>query len=210
MDERAKLTDQELRDAAAEAGISPEELRQALVQRSGGAPPGALARATGGAAVQSYSAQTHLSLPPDQAAEQVRGAIGKQVGHRGHRQGNGDIDILDDRTGMLYRIHSEPDGQGGALIHVATERTGGTMALASVMFGAVTLGVLTIGWLFAWSLIFWLGLGMLAAGGAGLFLANQRVATNHRQAQLVVSQALVDAEESLPPASDPPRALRPG
>jgi hypothetical protein len=208
MDERAKLTEQELRDAAAEAGISPEELRQALVQRSGGAPPGAIARATG-ASVQAYSAQTQLSLPPDQAAERVRSAIGKQVGHRGHRQGSGDIDILDDKTGMLYRIHTEADGQGGALVHVSTDRTGGTMALAGVMFGLASLGVIAFGWLFS-SLIFWLGFGLLAAGGAGLFLANQRVASNHRQAQLVVSQALVDAEEALPAASDPPRALRPG
>lgn len=209
MDERAKLTEQELREAAAEAGISPEELRQALVQRStGAASPGPLAR-TSGAAVQSYSAQTHLSLPPDRAAEQVRSAIGKQVGHRGHRQGNGDIDILDDKTGMLYRIHSEGDGQGGALVHVATERTGGTMMLAGVMFGAASLGILAVGWLFS-SLIFWLGFGLLMAGGAGLFLANQRVGANHRQAQLVVSQALVDAEEGLPVADAPPRALRPG
>ncbi len=208
MDERAKLTDQELREAAAEAGISPEELRQALVQRSGGAPSGALVRDASPAA-QGYSAQTQLSLPPDQAVERVRGAIGKQVGHRGHRQGNGAIDILDDKTGMLYRIHAEADGQGGALVHVATERSGNNMALAAAMFGAATLGVITIGWLFS-SLIFWLGFGLLMAGGAGLFLANQKVASNSRQAQLVVSQALVDAEEALPAAEAPPRALRPG
>jgi hypothetical protein len=208
MDERAKLTDQELREAAAEAGISPEELRQALVQRSGGAPSGALVRDASPAA-QGYSAQTQLSLPPDQAVERVRGAIGKQVGHRGHRQGNGAIDILDDKTGMLYRIHAEADGQGGALVHVATERSGNNMALAAVMFGAASLGVITIGWLFS-SLIFWLGFGLLMAGGAGLFLANQKVASNGRQAQLVVSQALVDAEEALPAAEAPPRALRPG
>ncbi|MBL9104569.1 MAG: hypothetical protein JNL82_26730 [Myxococcales bacterium] len=209
MDERAKLTEQELRDAAAEAGISPEELRQALVQRSGGTPGGALARSSG-AAVQGYTAQTHLSLPPDQASERVRAAIGAQVGHRGHRQGNGDIDILDDKTGMVYRIHTEGDGQGGALVHVSTERTGGTLALAGTMFGAATLGIIGVGWLFSLSLFFWLGIGLLAAGGAGLFMASKRVGDNHRQAQLVVSQALVDAEEALPAADAPPRALRPG
>lgn len=209
MDERAKLTEQELRDAAAEAGISPEELRQALVQRSGGAPAGPLARTSGTTAMQGYSAQTNLSVPPDQAAERVRGAIGKLVGHRGHRQGGGAIDILDDKTGMLYRIHTEADGQGGALVNVSTERSGGTMGLAAVMFGATSLGVIALGYLF-FPLLFWLGVGMLMAGGAGLFLANQRIAGHHRQAQLVVSQALVDAEEALPAADAPPRALRPG
>jgi len=208
MDERAKLTDQELREAAAEAGISPEELRQALVQRSGGST-GTLAKSSGAAVAQGYSAQTHLSLPPDQAVERVRSAIGKQVGHRGHRQGDGAIDILDDKTGMLYRIHGESDGQGGALVRVATERSGNNMALAAAMFGAASLGVIAIGWLFS-SLIFWLGFGLLMAGGAGLFLANQKVASNGRQAQLVVSEALVDAEEALPAAEAPPRALRPG
>lgn len=210
MDERAKLTDQELREAAAEAGISPEELRQALVQRSGGAPSGggALTRSSA-AAVQNYSAQTHLSLPPDQALEQVRGAIGKQVGHRGHRQGGGAIDILDDKTGILYRITAEADGAGGALVHVTTERSGSNMALATAMFVAASLGVVALGWLL-FPLLFWLGLGMLGAGGVGLFLASQKGASNGRQAQLVVSQALVDAEEALPPADAPPRALRPG
>lgn len=206
MDERSKLTDQELREAAAEAGISPEELRQALVQRSGGG--GSLAK-TPGAAVQGYSAQTHLSLAPDQAVERVRSAIGKQVGHRGHRQGNGAIDILDDKTGMLYRIQGEADGQGGALVRVETERSGNNMGLAAAMFGAASLGVIAIGWLFS-PLIFWLGFGLLAAGGAGLFLASQKVSSNVRNAQLVVSQALVDAEEALPAADAPPKALRPG
>src|SRR4028118_563387 len=70
MNERAKLTDQELREAAAEAGISPEELRQALVQRSGGGPSNALAKSAG-AAVAGYSAPTQSSLP---ARPRARGA----------------------------------------------------------------------------------------------------------------------------------------
>jgi hypothetical protein len=207
MDERAKLTDQELREAAAEAGISPEELRQALVQRSGGAPGTALAKSAG-AAVAGYTAQTQLSLPPDRAVEGVRTAIARQVGHRGHRQGNGDIDILDDRTGMLYRIHGESDGQGGALVHVRTERTGSSLALAAVMFTTVALGVTALGFLLS-SLMMWLGLGLLVAGGAGVFLAGGRVAGMQRQAELVVAQALVEAEESAPLAGGPPRALPP-
>lgn len=205
MNERAKLTDQELRDAAAEAGISPEELRQALSQRSGGGPGTAIAKSAG-AAVQGYSAQTQLALPPDRAAEGVRAAIARQVGHRGHRQGNGDIDILDDRTGMLYRIHASSDGQGGALVQVRSERTGSSLALAAVMFTTVALGVTALGFVLS-SLMMWLGLALLVAGGAGVLMAGGRAAGISRQSELVVAQALVEAEETAPLAS--PRALPP-
>lgn len=207
MDERVKLTDQELREAAAEAGISPEELRQALVQRSGGGPGDALARSAGAAAV-GRSAQTRLALPPDRALEGVRAAIARQVGHRGHRQGNGDIDILDDRNNILYRIHADPDGQGGALVAVRSERTGSSLALAAVMFTTVALGVTALGFLLS-SLVMWLGLVLLAAGGAGVFLAGGRAAGTQRQAELVVAQALVEAEEAVPVGPGPARALPP-
>ena len=207
MDERAKLTDQELREAAAEAGISPEELRQALVQRSGGGSGNALAKSAG-TAVAGYSAQTRLALPPERAIEGVRTAVARQVGHRGHRQGNGDIDILDDRTNMLYRIHADPDGQGGALVAVRTERTGSSLALAAVMFTTVALGVTALGFLLS-ALLMWLGVGLLVAGGAGVFLAGGRAAGMQRQAELVVAQALVEAEEAVPVGPEAVRALPP-
>ncbi len=204
MNERAKLTEHELREAAAEAGISPEELRQALVQRSGGST--AMAR-TPGAAVAGYSAQTQFSLPPDRAIEAVRAAIARQVGHRGHRQGNGAIDILDDRTGMLYRIQGESDGQGGALVHVASEKSGSNLVLAGVMFATVAVAVTILGMLVS-SFLVWLGVGMMLAGGAGVFMARGRSATVQRQGELVVAQALVDAEEGAA-LGGPPRALPP-
>ncbi len=207
MDERAKLTDQELREAAAEAGISPEELRQALVQRSGGAPGHALARSTGNAAAP-YSAQTRLAQPPEHALEGVRAAIGRQVGHRGHRQGNGDIDILDDRNNILYRVHADPDGQGGALVQVRTERTGSSLALAAIMFATVALGIVALGF-FLSTMMVWLGVFLAAAGGAGVFLAAKRGAGGQRHAELVVAQALVEAEEAVPASPGPPRALPP-
>jgi hypothetical protein len=42
---------------------------------------------------------------------------------------------------MLYRIHSESDGQGGALVEVRSERSGNNLALAAVMFSGVAIGV---------------------------------------------------------------------
>ncbi len=208
MNERANLTDQELREAAAEAGISPEELRQALAQRSSGAPSSALAKSAG-AAVQGYSARTQLNLPPDRAAETVRAAIGRQVGHRGHRQGNGDIDILDDRSGMLYRIRSESDGQGGALVEVRSERSGNNLALAAVMFSGVAVGVTILGFMIS-TILMMLGLGLLVGSAAAIVLAGGRAASMQKQAELVVAQALVEAEEAVPLTAGPPQALPPG
>lgn len=207
MNERAKLTDQELREAAAEAGISPEELRQALAQRSGGAPSSALARSAG-TAVQGYSARTQLSLPPDRAAETVRTAIARQIGHRGHRQGNGDIDILDERAGMLYRIRSESDGQGGALVEVRSERSGNNLALAAVMFSGVAVGVTILGFMIS-TIVMMLGLGLLAGSVIAIVMAGGRAAGMQKQAELVVAQALVEAEEAVPLTAGPPRALAP-
>ena len=207
MNERAKLTDQELREAAAEAGISPEELRQALAQRAGGTTGTALTRSAG-AAVTGYAAQTQLALAPDQAIEAVRAGIARQVGHRGHRQGNGSIDILDDSTGMLYRIQAEPDGQGGALVRVGSERTGSSLALAAVMFTTVAVGVGLLGLLLS-TMMVWLSVLMAAAGGAGIYLATHRVAGMQRRSEQVVAQALVEAEEAVPLTPGTPRALPP-
>lgn len=207
MNERAKLTDQELREAAAEAGISPEELRQALAQRSGGGTDTALARSAG-AAVTGYAAQTGLALAPDQAIEAVRASIARQVGHRGHRQGNGSVDILDDSTGMLYRIQAESDGQGGALVRVGSERTGSSLALAAVMFTTVAVGVGLLGLLLS-TMMVWLSILMAAAGGAGIYLSMHRVAGMQRRSEQVVAQALVEAEEAVPLTPGPPRALPP-
>jgi len=207
MNERAKLTDQELREAAAEAGISPAELRQALAQRSSGAPSSALARSAGTAA-QVYSAGTQLALPPDRAAETVRAAIARQIGHRGHRQGNGDIDILDDRAGMLYRIRSESDGQGGALIEVRSERSGNNLALATMMFSSVAVGVIVLGIMIS-TIVMMLGIGLLVSSVFAIVMAGRRAAGMQKQAELVVAQALVEAEEDVPLTAGPPRALAP-
>ena len=138
----------------------------------------------------------------------MRTAIARQVGHRGHRQGNGDIDILDDRTHMLYRIHAEPDGQGGALVAVRSERTGSSLALAAVMFATVALAVTALGFIVS-SLLMWLGVVLLLAGGAGVVMAGGRAAGMQRQSELVVAQALVEAEEAVPIDAGPPRALPP-
>ncbi|WP_434421121.1 hypothetical protein [Nannocystis pusilla] len=82
------LSEQELREAAAEAGISPEELRRALVERNGPQATGkALVRRSEGAELAQYSAETRLDVPPEQALER-RAARLRQAG-RSHRPSPG-------------------------------------------------------------------------------------------------------------------------
>ena len=69
MNSSAKLTDAELREAAAEAGISPEELRRALAERHSDLPA---TIDTPSGVLASTSLETRLALPPEHAGETVR------------------------------------------------------------------------------------------------------------------------------------------
>lgn len=209
MNEGAKLTEQELRDAAAEAGISPEELRRALVERNPESPSKALARRHSDEGLATYSAEANLQLPPDHALDVVRRALARQVGHSGHRQGSARADIVDEQAGVVYKVSSVSDGSGGALVKVEVD--GGAarshLALGGVILGGLALGITAFGALLA-PLIMWFGISLGVASAAGLVLASSRAAARRRHAELVVAQALVEAEEAPAPASGP-RALPP-
>ncbi|MCY0988203.1 hypothetical protein OV203_13780 [Nannocystis sp. ILAH1] len=205
------LSEQELREAAAEAGISPEELRRALVERNGPQATGkALVRRSEGAELAQYSAETRLDVPPEQALDVVRRAFAKQVGHTGHRQGPSRADIVDDSAGVVYKIHADGDGQGGALVKVDVDAGAGrsNLALGGFILGGFSLGITAFGALLA-PLIMWAGITLGVVGAAALFLAAARLSQGRKRAELIVAQALVEAEEA-PALSGPPRALRPG
>ena len=205
------LSEQELREAAAEAGISPEELRRALVERNGPQATGkALVRRSDGAEPAQYSAATRLDVPPEQALDVVRRAFAKQVGHTGHRQGPSRADIVDDSAGVVYKIHADGDGQGGALVKVDVDAGAGrsNLALGGFILGGFSLGITAFGALLA-PLIMWAGITLGVVGAAALFLAAARLSQGRKRAELIVAQALVEAEEA-PALSGPPRALRPG
>lgn len=213
MTEGAKLTEQELRDAAAEAGISPEELRRALVQRSNPtAPTTALARTDRGRGeLAPYSAETQLSMHPDQALEAVRRAIGRQVGHHGHRQGSARADIVDERAGVVYKVSSAADGQGGSLVKVEVDAGAGrsNLALGGFILGGFALGITAFGALLS-SLIMWGGISLGVLGAVALFVAGARLESGRKHAEQIVAQALLEAEEA--PAAlpgGPPKALPP-
>lgn len=213
MAEGSSLTEQELREAAAEAGISPEELRRALIERNQPAGPGkALARRMEGPEAAEYSAEARLELPPEQALDVVRRALAKQVGHTGHRQGAGRADIVDDSAGVVYKLAATADGQGGALVKVDVDAGTGrsNLALGGFILGGFSLGITAFGALLA-PLIMWAGITLGVVGAAALFLAGARLRAGRKRAELVVAQALVEAEET--PALGPGgahRALRPG
>src|SRR5690606_29281559 len=87
----AQLSDEELREAAAEAGISPHELRHALAQREGTD----LARPDDAGTLmgppERGASEAHvvgrIGRPPGQAIAAVRASIERQTGRTGHRQG---------------------------------------------------------------------------------------------------------------------------
>jgi hypothetical protein len=201
------FSEEELRQAAAEAGISPQELRLALAERDGVIAP---APKRGSALVPRRSSpvkQVESSLPmaPREAIGAVRSSIEKQTGLRGHMQGDGRADIVDDGAGLTYRIHSETDGASGSLVRVEVDSsTGrGAQALATTGVVGITLTLVALGWLFgALTLVF----GGAAVGVLGGMLIGRNAlrllrATN--LAQGTAAQALVEAEErlALPPAS---------
>lgn len=205
----ANLTDDELREAAAEAGISPQELRLALAERAGDLPAtqdagsavGALTRGTSTAHVES-----RIAAAPPEALASVRTSLEKQTGRGGHGQGDGSADIVDDDAGLTYKIRSTPDGAGGALVRVDIDTSAGkgVQSLAATGIAGISLTMLALGWLFSTTLVFGgLGLGAL---GAVLVLRNfAKLRGAAGRAQALASHALMEAEDNaqraLPPSS---------
>jgi hypothetical protein len=205
------LSDEEIREAAAEAGISPAELREALSEQKALVElpdrDQALAVPVRKGAVV-LDARANLPQAPEDAVRNVRASIESQIGSRGHMHGAAEANVYDEERGIIYRVTGEDDGRGGALVRVdidaapakgkATLATIGLGAVLSVfglgalLFGSLTLAAVTAG-------IGVIGFGTLAARGRA-----KRV--GYDQAHAIASHALVDAEErgaqpqALPPA----------
>jgi hypothetical protein len=201
------FSEEELRQAAAEAGISPQELRVALAERDGTVAP---ANKRASAIVPRRASpvkqvESSLAMPPREAIGAVRSSIEKQTGLRGHQQGDGRADIVDDGAGLTYRILSETDGAGGSLVRVEVDSTTGrgAQALATTGVVGITATLIALGWLFgALTLVF----GGAAVGVlGGLLIGRNALRLMHATnvAQGTAAQALLDAEErlALPPAS---------
>lgn len=205
----AQLSDEDLREAAAEAGISPHELRHALAERQGSdlaRPDGALslmgppARGTTAAHVEG-----RIHQPPAHAIGSVRAAIERQTGRSGHRQGELEADVVDDDLGLTYRLRSQDDGSGGALVRVDIDPTSGKSArtVAGIGVAAVTFVVLGLSWLIGSTI---LGLGGVGLGVLGGLLVARRAGKLGRgihSARAIAAHALMEAEDRAPSGGSP-------
>ena len=206
----SELSEQELQEAAREAGISPMELRHALAERQGSdlARPDE-ARSLMGPPSRGATAgfvEARIAQPPSEAIDVVRASIERQSGRTGHRQGADEADVVDDVLGLNYRLRAQNDGAGGALVRVDVDPTSGRSfrTMAGVGVGVVTVVMLTVGWLLGSTL---LGLGGVAVGvlGAlGLVRRTARLAQGIASARAIASQALMEAEDRAAQQALPP------
>jgi len=200
----AQLSDEELREAAQEAGISPHELRHALAERDGSA----LARpeeATSlmGPSTRGESAsfvEGRIAKPPDAALAAVRSSIERQTGKSGHRQGESEVDIVDDSLGLNYQLRTSEDGGGGALVRVDVDPTSGrsfrNLAAAATM--GVTLAIVGLAMLISSTMIGVAGMGLGVFGGLMIIRRSARLAQGIANAHAISAQALMEAEDSAP------------
>ncbi len=193
------LTDDDLRDAAAEAGISPHELRHALARREPGSGLGQDVASLVGPPRRGQSV-THVEGPvaavPAAAVDAVRGSIESQTGMSGHRQAGGEADIVDDRAGVTYRVRAVEDGADQALVRVDVDPGHSQGNRALVVAGVAVVAVVTValGWIFSAASLVGGGVGAAALGALYVVrsVARQRQAV--RRAHAVASRALADVE----------------
>lgn len=213
----SQLSDAEIEEAAAEAGISPAELRAALVERADG---GALA--TRGGTVPApmrgetvAHSETRLPYPPEQAVRSVKRQIEEEIGSTGHMMGSTAADIYDEPAGVVYRIQAQDDQAGGALVRVDVDPTPlrSRRTLTSMGLGA-TVGLFAVTGLIVPGLIGWAliagAVGLTALGAASMAAVRRRVVND---AKSITAHALIEVEHRAPlgPAGfdDGPRALPP-
>jgi hypothetical protein len=210
----AELSDQELREAAAEAGISPHELRHALAQREGTSlattdgPGSAMGPPTRGASAAHVEGA--LARPPGQALAAVRASIERQTRRTGHRQGELEADLVDDDLGLTYRMRAQDDGLGGALVRVDLDPTAGksfrNLALAGA--GGITLIVVGLGMLVGSLTLILGGVGLGVLGGMWAGRRAAKLADGLARARAIAGNALMEAEDEA--GSAPQGALPPG
>lgn len=207
----AHLSEDELREAAAEAGISPQELRQALAVRDADVPANqkSVRSLVGGPTrgVSARHAEGRVAMAPPAAVAAVRRSIERQTGKSGHRQGDLEADVVDDDANVTYRVRAEGDGAGGALVRVDVDPTAGKglQAVSGVGIAGVSLALVALGWLFSATTLWLGGIGVALLGG--LLVGRSMIALGQAttRAAGVAAQALVEAEESAPGMLPPSR-----
>lgn len=201
LDRMTNLSDREIAQAAAEAGISPAELRSAMAQRAGDLPARVAEQHQGIVAASSRGkvhdfVETRLDGPPTAAIAHLRRFLELKSGHKGHQQGDGEVDIPDDDKGIVYRLSAQSDGAQGSIVRVDIDvspaRVAPTyLAMASPFLGGLAaLGlVLTVASISS----LWVWLPMLALFASSLVWMKQRSRQSLAIAQDVARAAVVEA-----------------
>lgn len=207
----AQLSDDELREAAAEAGISPHELRHALAEREGAG----LARPESAAGLMAPPdrgatagyVEGRIARPPAHALAAVRASIERQTGRTGHRQGEHAADVVDDDLGLTYRVRTQDDGAGGALVRIDVDPTSGRSARNLAITGVVgiTLAVVGLAMLINATTLLLGGVGLGVLGGLLVGRRAGRLSRGLVGARAVAAHALMEAEDT----SDSPQGVLP-
>jgi hypothetical protein len=200
----SELSESEIEDAAREAGISPAELRAALAEQASGAlarrdpSQGVLPASTRGTTVA--HAETSLPYPPEQAIRAVKRQIEREIGSTGHMMGSTEADIYDEPAGVIYRVQSDGDGAGGAMVRIDIDPTPlrSRRTLTSMGLGA-SVGMFAIAGMIIPGLVGW----ALLAGAVGLTALGVTTLTAMRtraikDARAITARALVEAESGAP------------
>jgi len=199
----AELSDQELREAAAEAGISPQELRHALAQREGvdltrgdaDEAASVLGPPTRGASATHVEGP--IARPPAQALAAVRASIERQTRRTGHHQGEHEADLVDDDLGLTYRMRTQDDGAGGALVRIDVDPTAGksfrNLALTGV--GGIALAILGLGLLVGSTMLVLGGVSLGVLGGLWVGRRASQLARGLTSARTIAANALMEADD---------------
>jgi hypothetical protein len=167
----SELTERELEEAAAEAGISPTELKVALAKREGADafnPERALDFSHPPELNNTYF-EAHVARYADQAAAAVCNEIESQTGKRGAPQGPGRHVVVDYEHNVSYLVRTAPVvGTTTSLVRIDLDPSlgraghtvgnallgaiGGFMALTGLIAGAPIWGGVGLGLL---ATIFW-------------------------------------------------------
>lgn len=193
----SQYTDDELRQAAEEVGISPGELAGELRRRGELATrpeQRALERRAPSGMVLAQ-AQATLPLPPDQARNTVAHSIERQSGKHGHRQGNGELHIVDDTRGVRYRVHASPAGEGHSLAVVEMDASParGTQAMLATTTAMLAVPTLALGVFFP--IMAWVGVLGAFAGVAAVLAAGRRASAALQDADAVARAALLESDD---------------
>lgn len=199
----AELSEQEIREAADEAGLSPREVRLALRD----AEPARVPAVRGGVSLMPppsrgqtmHHVENALALPAKEALTTVRRALERELGQQGHQHGELEAAIVDERHGLTYRVQAEDDGRGGSLVRIdvdpAAARAKKLLFLSMVGAMGAMGGAFLL--LFGFSLLFTIGVaGVAGLGLYGFFNATAGEKRGLARARHATAGALVAAEEA--------------